>query len=233
MQVVILAGGKGTRLSEYTKSIPKPMVKIGKYTILEHIINYYRQFGMDNFIIAAGYKSKIIKDFFKKKKLNYKVKVIDTGLNTLTGLRIKKIEKYITGKQFLLTYGDGLSNININKLIKFHNKSKKLMTLCAVHPPARFGELNIRKAIVTQFDEKPQLQRGWINGGFFVVQKNFFKFLNNKNVMLEREPINKIVKKKQLSAYLHKGFWYCMDTLRDKIVLEKIYKSKKVPWQSR
>jgi glucose-1-phosphate cytidylyltransferase len=233
MQVVILAGGKGTRLSEYTKSIPKPMVKIGKYTILEHIINYYRQFGMDNFIIAAGYKSKIIKDFFKKKKINYKVKVIDTGLNTLTGLRIKKIEKYITGKQFLLTYGDGLSNININKLIKFHNKSKKLMTLSAVHPPARFGELNIRKAIVTQFDEKPQLQRGWINGGFFVVQKNFFKYLNNKNVMLEREPINKIVKKKQLSAYLHKGFWYCMDTLRDKIVLEKIYKSKKVPWQSR
>jgi len=233
MQVVILAGGKGTRLSEYTKSIPKPMVKIGKYTILEHIINYYKQFGMDNFIIAAGYKSKIIKDFFKKKKINYKVKVIDTGLNTLTGLRIKKIEKYITGKQFLLTYGDGLSNININKLIKFHNKSKKLMTLSAVHPPARFGELNIRKAIVTQFDEKPQLQRGWINGGFFVVQKNFFKYLNNKNVMLEREPINKIVKKKQLSAYLHKGFWYCMDTLRDKIVLEKIYKSKKVPWQSR
>jgi glucose-1-phosphate cytidylyltransferase len=233
MQVVILAGGKGTRLSEYTKSIPKPMVKIGKYTILEHIINYYKQFGMDNFIIAAGYKSKIIKDFFKKKKINYKVKVIDTGLNTLTGLRIKKIEKYITGKQFLLTYGDGLSNININKLIKFHNKSKKLMTISAVHPPARFGELNIRKAIVTQFDEKPQLQRGWINGGFFVVQKNFFKYLNNKNVMLEREPINKIVKKKQLSAYLHKGFWYCMDTLRDKIVLEKIYKSKKVPWQSR
>ena len=233
MQVVILAGGKGTRLSEYTKSIPKPMVKIGKYTILEHIINYYKQFGMDNFIIAAGYKSKIIKDFFKKKKINYKVKVIDTGLNTLTGLRIKKIEKYITVKQFLLTYGDGISNININKLIKFHNKSKKLMTLSAVHPPARFGELNIRKAIVTQFDEKPQLQRGWINGGFFVVQKNFFKYLNNKNVMLEREPINKIVKKKQLSAYLHKGFWYCMDTLRDKIVLEKIYKSKKVPWQSR
>lgn len=233
MQVIILAGGKGTRLSEYTKLIPKPMVKIGKYTILEHIINYYRHFRIENFIIAAGYKSKIIKDFFRKKKLNYNVKVINTGLNTLTGLRIKKIEKYITGKQFLLTYGDGLSDININKLIKLHNKSKKIMTLSAVHPPARFGELSIKKTIVTKFDEKPQLQKGWINGGFFVVQKTFFKYLNHKNVMLEREPINKIVKKKQLNAYLHKGFWYCMDTLRDKIVLEKIYKSKKVPWQFR
>ena len=184
-------------------------------------------------LLRQAINQKLLKIFLEKKKINYNVKVIDTGLNTLTGLRIKRIEKYITGKQFLLTYGDGLSDININKLIKLHNKSKKIMTLSAVHPPARFGELSIKKKMVTKFDEKPQLQKGWINGGFFVVQKTFFKYLNHKNVMLEREPIKKIVKKKQLNAYLHKGFWYCMDTLRDKIVLEKIYKSKKVPWQFR
>ena len=227
MKVVILAGGKGTRLSEYTKTIPKPMIKIGRKTILEHIIKYYERFGFKEFIIATGYKSKIIENHFKKKK---QIKIVNTGLNTLTGLRIKKLEKYLD-KTFMLTYGDGLSNINLNKLLKFHKKHKRLATLTSVHPPARFGEIETKESLVSKFEEKPQLQKGWINGGFFVFEPGFFKYLlPKKNVMLEREPIKKMVKKKELSAYRHEGFWFCMDTLRDKNVLENLVKSKKAPW---
>jgi glucose-1-phosphate cytidylyltransferase len=227
MKVVILAGGKGTRLSEYTKTIPKPMIKIGRKTILEHIIKYYERFGFKEFIIATGYKSKIIENHFKKKK---QIKIVNTGLNTLTGLRIKKLEKYLD-KTFMLTYGDGLSNINLNKLLKFHKKHKRLATLASVHPPARFGEIETKESLVSKFEEKPQLQKGWINGGFFVFEPGFFKYLlPKKNVMLEREPIKKMVKKRELSAYKHEGFWFCMDTLRDKNVLENLVKSKKAPW---
>ena len=227
MKVVILAGGKGTRLSEYTKTIPKPMIKIGRKTILEHIIKYYERFGFKEFIIATGYKSKIIENHFKKKK---QIKIVNTGLNTLTGLRIKKLEKYLD-KTFMLTYGDGLSNINLNKLLKFHKKHKRLATLTSVHPPARFGEIETKESLVSKFEEKPQLQKGWINGGFFVFEPGFFKYLlPKKNVMLEREPIKKMVKKRELSAYKHEGFWFCMDTLRDKNVLENLVKSKKAPW---
>ena len=227
MKVVILAGGKGTRLSEYTKTIPKPMIKIGRKTILEHIIKYYDRFGFKEFIIATGYKSKIIENHFKKKK---QIKIVNTGLNTLTGLRIKKLEKYLD-KTFMLTYGDGLSNINLNKLLKFHKKHKRLATLTSVHPPARFGEIETKESLVSKFEEKPQLQKGWINGGFFVFEPGFFKYLlPKKNVMLEREPIKKMVKKRELSAYKHEGFWFCMDTLRDKNVLENLVKSKKAPW---
>jgi glucose-1-phosphate cytidylyltransferase len=227
MIIVILAGGKGTRLAEYTRTIPKPMVKIGKKTILEHIIKYYEKFGYNNFIIASGYKSKIIEKYFQKKK---NIKVINTGINTLTGLRIKKLQKYLDST-FMLTYGDGLADVNLNKLLLFHKKNKKLVTLTAVRPPARFGELVIKKKLVSKFEEKPQLLKGWINGGFFIMEPEFLNYLDSKrNVMLEREPIKKIVKKKQLSAFLHEGFWYCMDNLRDKQVLEKLYKSKKAPW---
>ncbi len=227
MKVVILAGGKGTRLSEYTKTIPKPMIKIGNKTILEHIIQYYEKFGFKDFIIASGYKSKIIENHFKYKK---NIKIINTGLNTLTGLRIKKLEKYLN-KTFMLTYGDGLSNINLYKLLKFHKKNKRLATLTSVHPPARFGEIQIKKNLVSEFEEKPQLQKGWINGGFFVFEPGFFKFLSTKkNVMLEREPMQKMVKKGELSAYKHEGFWFCMDNLRDKNVLENLVKLKKAPW---
>ena len=227
MKVVILAGGKGTRLSEYTKTIPKPMIKIGNKTILEHIIQYYEKFGFKEFIIASGYKSKIIENHFKKKK---HIKIINTGLNTLTGLRIKKLEKYLN-ETFMLTYGDGLSNINLDRLLKFHKKSKRLATLTSVHPPARFGEIQTKKNLVSKFEEKPQLQKGWINGGFFVFEPGFFKFLSiRKNVMLEREPLQKLVKKKELSAYEHEDFWFCMDNLRDKNVLENLVKFKKAPW---
>ena len=230
MKVIILAGGKGTRLAEYTNLIPKPMVKIGKKAILEHIISYYQKFGFNEFIIAAGYKSKIIKDHFKNKK---NIRVIDTGLNTLTGLRIKKLEKYIN-ETFMLTYGDGLSNIDLHKLLKFHKKNKKLMTLTSVHPPARFGEIKLKNNLITKFEEKPQLQNGWINGGFFVIEPGFFKYLSGKkNVMLERDPIKKLVKRKQIAAYCHNDFWYCMDNVRDKVILEDLFKSKKAPWMIR
>ena len=229
MKVVILAGGKGTRISEYTSSIPKPMVPIGSKPILEHIINYYIKFGFEDFIIATGYKHSIIKDYFKKKNVYAKINVINTGVETLTGLRLKKLTKELK-ETFMLTYGDGLSNINLKKLLNFHKKSKKKITLTAVHPPARFGELSISKGIVTNFEEKPQLQKGWINGGFFVVVPEFLKLIGNKNIMLERSPLTKAVNTKNLAAFKHKGFWFCMDTLRDKKVLDGMIKSKNTPW---
>jgi glucose-1-phosphate cytidylyltransferase len=229
MRVVILAGGKGTRISEYTKSIPKPMVQIGSKPILEHIINYYIKFGFNDFIIASGYKHSIIKNYFKKKKIKAKIKVINTGLDTLTGTRLLKLANELK-ETFMLTYGDGLSNVDLKKLLEFHKKFKKKITVTAVHPPARFGELSINRNIVTNFEEKPQLQKGWINGGFFVVEPEFLKFIENKNVMLERSPLTKAVKTKNLAAYKHNGFWFCMDTLRDKKVLDTMIKTKKSPW---
>ena len=229
MKVVILAGGKGSRISEYTKILPKPMIKVGSKPILEHIINYYIKFGFKDFIIASGYKHAIIKRYFKKKKIPAKINVINTGVETLTGSRLKKLSSELK-ERFMLTYGDGLSNINLKKLLNFHIKKKKKITLTAVHPPARFGELSIVKDTVTNFQEKPQLQRGWINGGFFVVEPEFLKLIGNKNVMLERSPLKNAVKTKNLSAFQHKGFWFCMDTLRDKKVLDSMVKSKKSPW---
>ena len=230
MKVVILAGGKGTRISEYTKILPKPMIKVGTKPILEHIINYYIRFGFKDFIIAGGYKHKVIKDYFNKRQSSSaKINVINTGAETLTGSRLKKLSNYLN-KTFMLTYGDGLSNLNLKKLLKFHKKNKKKITLTAVHPPARFGELSISKDTVTSFEEKPQLQNGWINGGFFVVEPEFLKLIGNNNVMLERSPLKKAVKTKNLAAYKHTGFWFCMDTLRDKKVLDNLVKSKKSPW---
>jgi glucose-1-phosphate cytidylyltransferase len=229
MKVVILAGGKGTRISEYTKSIPKPMVQIGSKPILEHIINYYMKFGFNDFIIASGYKHSIIKNYFKRKKIKANIKIINTGLETLTGTRLIKLANELKDT-FMLTYGDGLSNVDLKKLLEFHKKLKKKITVTAVHPPARFGELSINRNIVTNFEEKPQLQKGWINGGFFVVEPEFLKFIENKNVMLERSPLTKAVKTKNLAAYKHNGFWFCMDTLRDKKVLDTMIKTKKSPW---
>lgn len=229
MKVVILAGGKGTRISEYTKILPKPMIKIGSRPILEHIINYYIKFGFKDFIIASGYKHEVINNYFKKKKFSAQINVIDTGVQTLTGSRLKRLSSELK-ETFMLTYGDGLSNLNLNNLLKFHKKNKKKITLTAVHPPARFGELSLSKNMVTSFKEKPQLQKGWINGGFFVVEPEFLKFIGNKNVMLERSPLTKAVKTKNLAAYKHNGFWFCMDTLRDKKVLDNLIKTKKSPW---
>jgi glucose-1-phosphate cytidylyltransferase len=228
MKVVILAGGKGTRISEYTKIVPKPMVQIGSKPILEHIINYYRKFGFKEFIILGGYKCSVIKNYFKKKNTGM-IKVVNTGVETFTGSRLKKLAKELK-QTFMLTYGDGLSTINLKKLLNFHKKNKKKITVTAVHPPARFGELSIARGIVTNFKEKPQLKKGWINGGYFVVEPEFLKFIGKKNVMLERGPLTKAVKTKNLAAYKHHGFWFCMDTLRDKKILDSMVKNKKSPW---
>ena len=228
MKVIILAGGMGTRLSEYTKSIPKPMVKIKKIPIIIHIMNHYSKSGFKDFIIATGYKSKIIEKFFRKKILNWNVKIIYTGKNTMTGGRLKRLRKVVGNETFMMTYGDGVSNINLKKLIKFHKKNKKMITLTAVRPPARFGAIKINGHLVKHFKEKSKLDEGWINGGFFVIESKFLKFIKNDKTYLEREPLETASKKRQLSAFKHEGFWQCMDTKRDKDYLEKVLKTKKI-----
>ncbi len=235
MKVVILAGGLGTRLSEETKTKPKPMVNIGKDPILLHIIRIYSRFNFTKFIIAGGYKINYIKKFFKKKKIkNLDIKVINTGNKSMTGGRIYRLKKYLKDDKFMLTYGDGLANIDLNKLIRFHNNSKKIATLTVVRPPARWGHVTIKKKLITKFEEKNQLNEGWINGGFFVFEKNFFNFYKNykkkESVVLESDILPKLSKKKQLSAYQHLGFWKCMDTLRDKTYLTELFKKKRIPW---
>ena len=225
MKVVILAGGFGTRLSEYTKSIPKPMVKINGKPILVYIIEHYLKYGFNDFYIALGYKGNYIKNFFKKNKFNCKINLIDTGLKTMTGGRLKRLKKKIKNETFLLTYGDGVSDVNLQKLVKFHKKKNKLITLTAVRPPARFGAIKIKGNKVKTFKEKSKLDEGWINGGFFVVEPKFLNFIKNDKTFLEREPLEKASKKNQLLAFKHNGFWQCMDTKRDKDYLEKYYKN--------
>ena len=227
MKVVILAGGFGTRLSEYTKTIPKPMINIDGKPMLLHIMKFYAKHGFKNFYIALGYRGKIIKKFFNKKFFDWNINLIETGKNTMTGGRLKRLKKYIGNETFMMTYGDGLSNVNLNKLLKFHKKNKKLVTLTAVRPPARFGALRLKGHNVNYFKEKSQLDEGWINGGFFVMEPKFLKFIKNDNTYLEREPLEQMTKKRQLMAFKHKGFWQCMDTKRDKDKLDKILKSKK------
>jgi len=237
MQVVILAGGLGSRLSEETKIVPKALVKIGKKPIILHLINYYQSYGYNDFIICLGYKGNLINKFFlKEKHKNYfkhtKIKLINTGKKTYTGERIKRIKKYITGN-FFLTYCDGLSNINLNKTLELFKKSKKIGLVSTINPKSRFGVLSIdKKNNVLNFDEKSKSSNTWINAGFFIFTKKIFKFINGKNPILERSPLINLSKKKQLIAYKHKGFWQCMDTLKDKIVLDKIWKNKKAPWIS-
>lgn len=231
MKVVILAGGFGTRLSEYTKEIPKPMVPIANKPLIEHIMNLYSFYGHKDFYLALGYKGHVIRNYFKKFKKDWKINLIDTGINTFTGGRIKRLKKFLDKETFLLTYGDGISNLNINKLIKFHQKNKKLVTVTAVQPPARFGALTLKGPKVVKFREKIQNSNQWINGGFFVVNPNFFKFLKNDKTILEKDPLEKLVRKNQLSAFKHKGFWQCMDHKSDKDKLEKIFKKNKTPWK--
>jgi len=227
MKCVILAGGRGTRISELTDKIPKPMIKIAGKPILYHIMKHYSKYGFKDFIVATGYKKNIIINFFKRKRIpNCRVKVVDTGLNTMTGGRLKRLEKYLKHETFMLTYGDGLSNVNLKRLLKFHKKHKKISTLTSARPPARFGAIKINGNQVTYFKEKSKLDEGWINGGFFVFEPEIFKFIRGDHTYLEREPLQNISKKKQLYAYKHYGFWQCMDTLRDKELLEQIFKSK-------
>ena len=228
MKVVILAGGLGTRISEYTKFIPKPMIKIAGLPILMHIMNHYSKFGFNEFYIALGYKGNVIKNYFKNKKLSWKINLVDTGKKTMTGGRLKRLKKYLKGESFFLTYGDGLSDVNIKNLLEFHRKNKKLVTLTAVRPPARFGALKLKGNFVSYFKEKSSMDEGWINGGFFVVSKKFLNFIKNDKTYLEREPLESASKLKQLCAYKHNGFWQCIDNKRDLISINNKIKEKKV-----
>ena len=227
MKVVLLAGGFGTRLSEYTKTVPKPMIYIGDKPMLLHIMKLYAKYGFKDFYIALGYKEEIIKKFFNKKFFDWNINLIATGRNTMTGGRLKRLKKYIGNETFMMTYGDGLSSVNLKKLLKFHKKNKKLVTLTTVRPPARFGVIKLKSQQVSYFKEKSKLDEGWINGGFFVMEPEFLKYIKNDNTYLEREPLETATKKRQLTAFKHNGFWQCVDTKRDIDKLNKILNAKK------
>lgn len=230
MQVVILAGGFGTRLSEETDLIPKPMVKIGDKPILQHIMDYYSGFGHNEFIIALGYKANLIEEYFHSLKTpNWNIKLIDTGLETSTGGRIKKLESELQD-EFMLTYGDGLSNINIDDLIVHHQRYGKIATVSAVRPPARFGTIEISNGIVTKFAEKDPQDAGWINGGFFCLNKKVCDYILDETTSFESEPLNQLVSIQELSAFEHHGWWQPMDTLRDKRTLVSLWEKGGAPW---
>ena len=252
MKVIILAGGFGTRLSEYTDKIPKPMVTIGSRPILWHIMRTYASFGYNDFYLALGYKAELIKDYFlhyrslntdftvdlsngtveshQTDETDWRVTLVDTGLETMTGGRIKRLKKFIGNEPFMLTYGDGVANIDIDALLKFHKSHGKMVTLTAVRPSARFGDLDFDGYRVVSFKEKPQLHEGWINGGFFVCQPELLDYIDNDNQMLEREPLERVVNDGELMAYKHEGFWHCMDTRRDHDLLESLWESGAPPW---
>ena len=253
MKVVLLAGGFGTRLSEYTESIPKPMVQVGNKPILWHIMKCYAYFGYKDFFIALGYKSEIIKEYFlnyrtfnadftvnlsdgtvkphQLDQLDWNVTLVNTGINSMTGGRVKRMKPYVENEPFLLTYGDGLSDVDLLELIDFHKSHGKMVTVTAVHPGARFGELEIKGEEVTSFQEKPQIGQGWINGGYFVIEPEFLDFIQNDQTILEREPLERVAKLGELMAFRHNGFWQCMDTKRDRDKLEEFWYSGQAPWK--
>ena len=204
------------------------MVEVGGQPMLIHIMKQYAKYGFKDFYIALGYRGELIKKFFNKKFFDWNINLVETGENTMTGGRLKRLKKYVGKTTFMMTYGDGLSNVNLKKLLKFHKKNNKLVTLTAVRPPARFGALKLKGNSVSYFKEKSKLDEGWINGGFFVMEPEFLKFIKNDNTYLEREPLEKVTKKKQLAAYKHEGFWQCMDTKRDKDELNRIFSNKKI-----
>jgi glucose-1-phosphate cytidylyltransferase len=230
VQVVILAGGFGTRLSEETDLIPKPMVRIGDIPILHHIINFYSGFGHKDFVIALGYKADVIIDYFEvNKNSELTITLVDTGLETSTGGRIKKL-KDILDDEFMLTYGDGLSNVNINELLDHHRRFGKIATVTAVRPPARFGTIEISNGVVTKFAEKDPQDAGWINGGFFCLNKKVCDYISDFTTSFESEPLNDLVEIQELTAYEHQGWWQPMDTLRDKRTLQSIWDKGDAPW---
>ena len=229
MKVILLAGGFGTRLSEYTDIVPKPMVQIGGKPMLWHIMNLYARYNHKDFFVATGYKGEVIKQYFSKIQEKWNINLIDTGQKTMTGGRVKRLQKLIGNETFMLTYGDGLSDINLNSLIDFHKGHRKLVTVLAVRPPARFGAIKLSGDRVNSFKEKSNLGEGWINGGFFVIEPDFFNFIDGDDTYLERKPLERAVREGELFAYKHKGFWHCMDTKRDRDNLEEIY-LKGAPW---
>lgn len=252
-KAVILAGGLGTRLSEETVLKPKPMVEIGGMPILWHIMQYYASFGVNEFIVCAGYKQYIIKEFFANFRLHasdvtfdlksgaitthsnnapdWKVTVVDTGEKTMTGGRLKRVRAYLGDDSFFLTYGDGLSTVDLDALYAHHKKAGKLATLTAVYPPARFGALDIEDGLITHFHEKPATSERRINGGYMVLEPGFIDLISGDEMPLELEPMTKAAQLGQLTAFEHDGFWQCMDKLQDKHVLEDIWASGKAPWK--
>ena len=235
MKAVILAGGYGTRISDFDnkESIlkPKPMIEIGGKPILWHILKNYSNFGINDFIICCGYKGEQIKEYFSNNSSEWNIELVDTGLDTMTGGRLKRIQNNIDDT-FCVTYGDGLSNVNVKNLITFHKEKKSIATLTAVHPQERFGVLSLNGDNVTQFREKPSDENAWINGGFFVFEKEIFDYLRDDSTILERMPLETLAKENKLTAYKHNGFWYAMDTLREKKYLEKLYESGNIPWKT-
>ncbi|MCS5527795.1 MAG: glucose-1-phosphate cytidylyltransferase [Nitrosopumilus sp.] len=232
MKVVILAGGLGTRISEESHAQPKPMIKIGGMPVLLHIMKIYSYYKINEFIICLGYKGDVIKNFFSNyDSTPWNVQLIDTGLDTMTGGRLKRIQKHIDDT-FCVTYGDGLSDININNLISFHKEKKSLVTLTAIHPPERFGVLSLSGDYVSEFHEKHRGESSWINGGFFVSEPEIFDYLQDGDMtILERAPLETLSKEGKLTAFKHNGFWFPMDTLRDKRYLENLWNTKKAPWK--
>tara|TARA_S200000501_G_C20703854_1_gene690826 strand:+ start:59 stop:832 length:774 start_codon:yes stop_codon:yes gene_type:complete len=254
MKLIILAGGLGTRLSEETVSKPKPMVEIGGKPIIWHLMKLYSSYNINEFIICCGYKGYLIKEYFsnyflhnsnieinlKKNSLSYlnenvepwKITLVDTGEETMTGGRLLRVEEFLKDDEtFCFTYGDGLSNLNINSLISFHNKHKKMATLTAVHAPGRFGSLSLENNQVKSFKEKPKGDGSRINGGFFVLSKKVLNFIEDDSTIWEREPLEKLAKEEELMAFNHDGFWHPMDTLRDKNFLNELWESNKAPWK--
>ena len=253
MKVILLAGGLGTRLAEYTDAIPKPMVPVGGYPILWHLMNIYARYGYADFYLALGYKAQVVKEYFlnyyslnldftvnltdgsvthhASQPVNWRVTLIDTGLNSMTGGRVRRMRNYVGNETFLLTYGDGLANVDIDALVHFHRSHGKMVTVTAVHPGARFGELDLSGESVMSFKEKPQMGNGWINGGFFVIEPAFLDLIANDDTVLEKEPLERAAAMGELMAFRHDGFWQCMDTVRDHNVLESLWAKGDAPWK--
>jgi len=253
VKVIILAGGFGTRLSEYTEDIPKPMVTVGGKPILWHIMKTYAKFNHKDFYLALGYKAEMIKEYFLHYRslnadfsvdlstgsiepyqlddVDWKVTLANTGLKTMTGGRVKRLKSFIGNEPFMLTYGDGVSDIDLDALLKFHKSHGKMVTVSAVHPIARFGELNIEDQKVVTFQEKPRITQGWINGGYFIIEPSFFDLIDNDDTILEREPLERVAELGELMAYHHDGFWQCMDTKRDRESLEELWATGNAPWK--
>ncbi|MBL8516647.1 MAG: glucose-1-phosphate cytidylyltransferase [Betaproteobacteria bacterium] len=253
MKAVILAGGMGTRISEETSVRPKPMIEIGGKPILWHILKIYAAHGINDFVICLGYKGYIIKEYFANYFLHmsdvtfdmrankmeihdakaepWRVTLVDTGENTMTGGRLKRVKQYLGDEDFCFTYGDGVGSVDITKLIDFHRAAKRLATVTATQPPGRFGALKVEEGRIAGFQEKPQGDGGWINGGFFVLSPKVIDYIDDDATVWEREPLENLARDNQMSAYLHEGFWQPMDTLRDKMLLEELWASGKAPWK--
>jgi glucose-1-phosphate cytidylyltransferase len=253
MKVILLAGGLGTRLAEFTDVIPKPMVPVGGHPILWHLMNIFAHYGHMDFHLALGYKAQVVKEYFLNyyalnsdftvnlangkvtnhlsQAVDWNVTLVDTGLNSMTGGRVRRMRDYVGKETFLLTYGDGLADIDIHALVRFHHEHGKLVTVTAVHPGARFGELDLNGNTVSSFKEKPQMGSGWINGGFFVIEPAFLDLIADDDTILEKEPLERAAAMGELMAYRHEGFWQCMDTVRDRNVLEDMWVSGSAPWK--